>query len=168
MIPGNPSQVVIAAALSATLPADSKPTATTRPRNELWNELHHQGDLGEVSYLALVELTKIRATQELPSDHLLGLASTIEVERHRRTNPPMPPWLVAEYRGAWQALLEVALEELKVNNDPQIVQVALAAVALAKGLRAVGAAVWYHDDGTLIEYLDERLDWTQLYENKAG
>lgn len=31
------------------------------------------------------------------------------------------------------------------------------------GLTAIGAVIWYHDEGTLKEFLDERLSWTEMY-----
>ena len=142
--------------------------ANTAAWQELWNELHHQGDVGEASYLALVALVVIRKTLVLPSDQLFGLASTIEVERHRNSNPPMPDWLVQDYREAWRALLEFALQDLRASDDPETLQFALAVVALSRGLLALGAVVWHHDDSTLREYLDDQLAWSELYATKAG
>jgi len=131
--------------------------------SELWNELHHQGDLGEVSYVTVVELAKIRESTVLPSEQLFGLVSTIEVERHRRSNPPVPDWLVQDYADAWRALLEFAFRDLKASDDPGALQSALAVVALARGQTALGTLVWYHDAETLEEYLNEHLAWTELY-----
>ena len=136
--------------------------------NDLWQNLHHQGDLGDASYVAVVVLAKIRETTSLSSDHLFSLVSTIEVERHRRTNPQVPAWLTEEYRDAWKALSDVALRELRVSEVPEVVQPALAVVALAKGILTVGALLWYHDESTLREYLEERLSWSDLYASKTG
>src|SRR6185503_1359384 len=60
---------------------------------DLWENLHHQGDLGDGSYVAVVALARLCQSVVLPSAELFGLVSTIEVERHRRTNPPVPDWL---------------------------------------------------------------------------
>ena len=135
---------------------------------ELWNELHHQGDVGEASYLAVVELVKLREVSVLPGVQLYGLASTIEVERHRRSNPPVPDWLVQDYREAWRALLEFALQDLRTGDDPATLHVAVAVVALSRGLLALGTVIWYHDDSTLREYLDEHLNWAELYAAPGG
>jgi hypothetical protein len=139
-----------------------------RAWQELWENLHHQGDLGVASYAAVVALARLRESTVLRSDQLFGLVSTIEVERHRRTNPPVPDWLMADYADAWRILLECALGEVKSSTDPQVLQSALAVVGLAKGLIAVGALLWYHDQSTLREYLEEHLAWTDLYARKAG
>lgn len=131
--------------------------------DDLWENLHHQGDLGEASYVSVVALVEMCETTMLPDVHLFGLTSTIEVARHRRKNPEVPEWLASDYRSAWQALLPHALRALKASTDPEALQSAIVVVCLAKGLTALGAMLWYHDQDTLAEYLDERLAWTELY-----
>ena len=112
-------------------------------------------------------LVKLRETVALSHENLFGLAATIEVERHRRTNPGVPDWLAAEYHDAWNALLLYALNELRASDEPDLLQSAAAVACLAKGLISVGAVLWYQDRDTLAEYLEERLSWTDLYVNKA-
>ncbi len=92
-----------------------------------------------------------------------AFVATIEVERHRKANPPLPDWLASAYTDAWFALLGFALSDLKASEEPQTVQCALAVVALAKRLLEVGALLWYHDADTLEEFLNERLAWSELY-----
>jgi hypothetical protein len=140
----------------------------SRAWDELWQNLHHQGDLGEASYVAVVALAEMCETTLFPNAHLFGLVSTIEIERRRRTNPEVPEWLASDYRSAWRALLPHALRALKASADPEELQSAMVVMCLAKGLTALGAVLWYHDQDTLSEYLDERLAWTELYANKAG
>jgi hypothetical protein len=135
---------------------------------ELWENLHHQGDLGEASYVAVVALTTLRETAVLPNGDFFGLVTTIEVERHRRTNPQIPDWLTADYHDAWRVLMACALNELKSSSDTQVLQSAMAVVSLAKGLIALGTMLWFHDESTLREYLEEHLAWTELYAIKAG
>jgi hypothetical protein len=139
-----------------------------RAWSDLWENLHHQGDLGEASYVALVALVQMRAAIALSSGHFFGLTSTIEVQRRRRTNPDVPEWLAADYRDAWSELLHYASKELEAGNDPEVLQSAAAVMCLAKGLIVLGTVVWYHDQGTLLEYLEERLAWTELYAKRPG
>lgn len=134
---------------------------------ELWNELHHQGDVGEASYAAIPVLAELRATGKPSLPNLYALVATIEVERHRKANPPLPEWLASAYSDAWRTFLEFALSDLKASTEPQTVQSALAVAALAKGLLEVGALLWYHDADTLEEFLNERLAWSELYAAKA-
>jgi len=63
---------------------------------ELWNQLHHQGDVGDASYAAVPLL--IDACSSTPRGwNFYGLIATIEAARHRRKNPPIPEWLVPAY-----------------------------------------------------------------------
>src|ERR1700694_1098591 len=65
--------------------------------HELWQELHHQGDVGEASYAAVTILADIHQSKLVTDWNLFSLAALIEVERHRRTNPPLPDWLLGDY-----------------------------------------------------------------------
>src|SRR5881397_662960 len=69
--------------------------------DEFWKELHHQGDVGTASYAAIPTLVDIHRRMRELDWNLYALAATIEVERHRRSNPPIPDWLVADYEQAW-------------------------------------------------------------------
>ena len=54
--------------------------------DELWQELHHQGDVGEASYAAVPHLVRIAKLLPRRDWNFYGLVSTIEVERHRKSN----------------------------------------------------------------------------------
>lgn len=99
---------------------------------ELWDELHHQADVGEGSYATIPALVEIGRQVPARGWNFYGLAAIVETERHANDNPPLPEWLVEEYRAAWRQLLQLALDELRTTNDPYVVKTALAAVALAK------------------------------------
>ena len=134
---------------------------------ELWANLHHQGDVDEASYASVVELARIHESTRLSTANLFALVATIEVERHRRTNPPVPEWLKADYQDAWLKLRGAALSELEESSSPDALQFAAAVALLSKGLDQLGALVWYQDASTLQEYLDDHLAWTELYSEKA-
>jgi hypothetical protein len=57
---------------------------------ELWDNLHHQGDVGLASYLAVPQLARIGRLKKLFDWNLLALCNVIEQERHRETNPRLP------------------------------------------------------------------------------
>jgi hypothetical protein len=78
---------------------------------ELWNELHHQGDVGLASYLAVPQLVRIGKTKGLFDWNLLGLCSVIEQQRHLGQNPPLP----TEYKDYYEnGLME--LKQFIVSN----------------------------------------------------
>ena len=68
---------------------------------ELWGALHHQTDVGDASYAAIRALVEIGRHLPTRGWNFYGLLATIESERHAHDNPPIPVWLVEEYRAAW-------------------------------------------------------------------
>ena len=75
---------------------------------ELWNELHHQGDVGMASYYALPHLVRIAKETKLVNESVLGLISVIEIQRQKSHNPPLPKLLAEVYHNALVDLLPLA------------------------------------------------------------
>ena len=131
---------------------------------QLWNELHHQGTVGEASYAAIPALV---ATAPRPLDgdwNLFALATTIETERHHRENPPLPAWLAPAYVESWRRLLDFALSELRTAVDPLVVRSALAVVALARGQVRLGALIGNLDESELEELANDVFEWSEVYQ----
>ena len=129
---------------------------------ELWDELHHQGDVGEASYASLPLL--VEACQSGPRDwNFYGLVATIETERHRVSNPDLPSWLEDEYRRAVAQAKTLALGDLTTSTDPLVVRTAVAVVVLAAGDLKLGAWLSHLDSSEVAEMLEDRLAWSQLY-----
>jgi hypothetical protein len=129
---------------------------------ELWNELHHQGDLGSASYAAVPVLVDIFAN--VPRHwQFYALLATIELERGRRTNPPLSDWLEVPYREAWASARGYALEDLKDAQDPLLIRSALAVLAFAARQTKRGALLIDLDEGELDDLLDNRMEWSTLY-----
>lgn len=53
---------------------------------ELWENLHHQGDVGEASYAAVPHLVRIVKDSGRRDWNLYGLVALIEIERHRKSS----------------------------------------------------------------------------------
>jgi hypothetical protein len=137
--------------------------------NEFWNELHHQGDVGDASYAVVPVLVELLRQGSRLGWNCFALCATIEVERHRRGNPPVPDWLSAEYRGAWQQLLPLALAEVRSTTDPAELRQLLAVIALVQGELRLGALLSGLSDDELDEILEERAAWSSLYDpQRAG
>jgi len=135
---------------------------------ELWNELHHQGDVGAASYAALPVLVELARGARTRDWNVYALAATIETERHARRNPPLPTWLATDYRQAWAKLAELALEDLREAGDRDLMRSALAVVALARGDLKLGALLAGLDDSEIDEYLDDRIGWSDEYRSDPG
>ena len=114
--------------------------------DELWESLHHQGDIGEASYAALPQLVSIYTARAEPDWNIYALAAIIEEARHAGRNPPLPSWLAEEYRRAWQALAARAIAELPEASDDNLVSSILAVLALAKGKRTLARMAMLTDD----------------------
>jgi hypothetical protein len=106
--------------------------------DELWQELHHQGDVGPASYAAVPHLVQIHRDRDEPDWQTCALIGTIELCRLQRHNPQLPDWLEAGYKAAWDSIIALACRDLPRTNDDTTVQSILGAVALAKGIRRVG------------------------------
>lgn len=112
---------------------------------ELWNELHHQGDVGEASYAAVPHLVRIVKDRGFVDWNLYSLVSTIEIERHAKQNPPLPDWAKASYEQAWKELLDLATKDLHMTDDELTVRTILGAMAVGKGMLKLGRILTYLD-----------------------
>src|SRR5215469_5012013 len=126
---------------------------------ELWNELHHQGDVGEASYASVPHLVRICQAAPRRDWNLYALVGLIEIERHRKSNPPLPDWLTADYSSAWRDLETLALRDLSDASERKLIQAALAAIAMARGQLRLGAFLSSLDESELAELLEEKLAW---------
>ncbi len=106
--------------------------------DELWNELHHQGDIGEASFAAVPCLVRIHERRGGADWNMYGIIATIELARDRVGNPPIPPDLQPSYSAAWAHLVDMGLRELATTGDPMLVNGILGVVAIAKGQRTLG------------------------------
>jgi hypothetical protein len=131
--------------------------------DELWNGLHHQGDVGEASYAAVPHLVRIQKETRRLDWNLYAMVSTIETERHAKNNPPLPPWLEVAYRHAMGDLVACGLEDLRAAEEPIAVRAIIGAVALAKGALMLGALISSLDQSEIEACLDEHLGWSENY-----
>lgn len=104
---------------------------------ELWNELHHQGDIGEASYATVPHLVRIYAARGVPDYNTYALVYLIEECRKSGLNPEMPETLRQAYEAAWQQLFELGLREIVAAEDPLLISSIIAVIALRKGQCAV-------------------------------
>jgi hypothetical protein len=73
---------------------------------ELWEELHHQGDVGDASYAAVAELVIIQRTRSAADWNLYAMVAIIELARTESQNPHVPDWLSEDYFRSIQELAE--------------------------------------------------------------
>jgi hypothetical protein len=120
--------------------------------HELWEELHHQGDVGEASYASVPHLVRIYRTSGVVDWNTYAIVAIIELARGKGNNPAVPPWLEDDYLRAIRELAEIGVAEIWRTEDPEAVRAILSVIAIAKGLRTHGRF--------LVEYSeDEMLDF---------
>jgi hypothetical protein len=101
----------------------------------LWEELHHQGDLGLASYAAVPLVARLAESAERPDWNPFALAATIEEERCNGRNPELPAALAAEYAQAWDRLFRAAHRFLPEAEEAPLLSALFAVLAVGKGLK---------------------------------
>ncbi|WP_312794536.1 hypothetical protein [Tianweitania sp.] len=113
---------------------------------ELWEELHHQSDVGEASYAALPEIVRLHKVSSKGEWNTYALAATIERSRLNGRNPPLPDWLKRDYDAAWAELQKLALQELPQAANDALADSIIAVLALTKGRRTLAGLVMLTED----------------------
>ncbi len=101
----------------------------------LWEELHHQGDVGLASYAAVPLIARLAESAERPDWNPFALAATIEEARSGGGNPQLPDWLAGDYAEAWDRLFRAAHRLLPDAVEAPMLSALFAVLAIGKGQR---------------------------------
>jgi hypothetical protein len=110
-------------------------TDSSKVWDELWNKLHHQGDVGEASYAAVPHLVQIYLATETTDWNTCALVATIELARGKSSNPEVTDWFSAEYFRPIQDLSGKGLRETEDAESDEEVRAILSVIAIWKGTR---------------------------------
>jgi hypothetical protein len=123
--------------------------------SELWNELHHQGDVGLASYFSVPHIMRIAKEKKLFTDNVFGLVAVIEIERHS-DNPNLPEEFEEPYLHSIQKELPGLIKQIIVDNwDVSLTATALSALAVSKGHIEIADAILKMEDQDLVkEFLE--------------
>lgn len=113
---------------------------------ELWNELHHQGDVGLASFAAVPELVRIHEARRIADWNFYALVATIEQARDNPSNPQLPEWQAKEYDLAWRALERLALSHFPDATDDELIHSLIAVLALCRGRRTLARMAMLTED----------------------
>jgi hypothetical protein len=119
--------------------------------DELWEELHHQGDVGLASYASIPHLAEIATTLEPDDATVFTLVGTIALVAGKNQDPPVPDWLLPSYSDALRRLADVARERIAKLTDPQLVRSCLGLTALTAGLSHHAKLLLHFDDAEVGE-----------------
>ena len=114
--------------------------------HDLWEELHHQGDVGEASYAAVPHIVRIYRQRQGDRWRTFGLVALIELARERGTNPKLPGWLKQDYFQAIQDLAEIGSAEIMSEKNADAVRAILSVIAIAKGARTHARLLFEYSD----------------------
>ena len=123
--------------------------------SELWDNLHHQGDVGEASYYAVPHLVDICLDKKSLSWEFTGLCVLIELCRLAGNNPPLPILLETDYFGALQKMEEYLLINFNAIDDAESRRLALSLFAIVSGQYKLGEVIMKMDESMVDEFLEE-------------
>jgi hypothetical protein len=117
--------------------------------------LHHQGDVGEASYLAVPQLVRIAKGKRLFDWKIYGLCAVIEQQRHLGKNPSIPTQYIDYYKNGLIELNQFVISNLNERHDDSDLRVILSTIATCKGQVKLGKAILEMSDDVLDEFLEQ-------------
>jgi hypothetical protein len=120
--------------------------------HELWEELHHQGDVGEASYASVPHLVRIHRKSGIVDWNTYAIVAIIELARGKGNNPEVPKWLEDDYRRAIRELAEIGAAEIWRTEEPEAIRAILGVIAIAKGLRTHGRFLVEYSEDELLDF----------------
>lgn len=99
---------------------------------ELWEELHHQGDVDLASYFSLPHLIRIGIENSFNTYHIPALVAVIEIQRHGN-NPKIPEEFKEDYKNEIKNITELMKRNQSEKWDENYATSALSAMAAVNG-----------------------------------
>lgn len=118
---------------------------------ELWEELHHQGDVGEASYAAVPELVRIHRSGSVADWNLYAMVAVIELARTESQNPEVPDWLREDYFRSIQELAQMGTKDILSAQESGTKRAILSVIALARGLRTHARFLVVYSEDELLQ-----------------
>jgi hypothetical protein len=122
---------------------------------ELWDNLHHQGDVGIASYLAIPQLVSICINKKSLDWNFIGLCVVIENCRLDGNNPELPEEYHNSYFESLSQLERYLLLNFKSITDQTALRLSLALFATVNGQPDLGKAIEILEEDVLQEFLEE-------------
>jgi hypothetical protein len=119
----------------------------------VWNELHHQGDVGEASYALVPYLVDYQSRQRELDPQLFHFCVVIDLAQPERSNPPIPPEIELSYALAMRRLPVIGTELLRRGCAEEVVMGVAAVTALAGGHRVLARAYVELGRADALDYL---------------
>jgi hypothetical protein len=124
----------------------SRPDDFKGPFLDLWENLHHQGDVGLASYLAVPHIISICIEKKSFDWNFIGLCVTIENCRLNEHNPELPSEFENLYFDSLRLFEKYLLENFKNLHDRTALRLSLALFATLNGQPDLGKAIELLDE----------------------
>jgi hypothetical protein len=118
---------------------------------EIWQELYHQGDVGEGSFVAVPHLVRIHRIRGAVDWNTYAVVTTVELARGVGGNPDVPRWARESYDEALRELGRLGLEDLPRAQDKEAVRAILAFLAVLHGCRTHGRVMSEFSEDEVLE-----------------
>lgn len=122
---------------------------------ELWDNLHHQGDVGSASYLAVPQLVSICINKKSLDWNFIGLCVLIENCRLEDHNPELPEEYQDHYFESLTQFERYLLLNFKSITDQTALRLTLSLFATVNGQPRLGRAIEILDEDILPEFLEQ-------------
>jgi hypothetical protein len=128
-------------------------TNDARVWEELWNELHHQGDVDQASYASVPHLVRVHRERPTADRNVYDIVAVIGLARKRGNNPDVPTWLDPSYFQAIQDLANPGWAEIQDASDQELIGgvFSIIAIAIAKGVLTYARFLVEYSEDELIE-----------------
>jgi hypothetical protein len=114
---------------------------------ELWEDLHHQGNVGDASYASVPELVRIHRKGSAADWNIYAMVAIIELARTESRNPEVPEWLRDDYFRSIHELAQIGTKDILSADESETKRAILSVIAIANGLRTHGKfLVAYSED----------------------
>jgi hypothetical protein len=118
---------------------------------ELWENLYHQGKVGDASYAAAPELVRIHRNRSAADWNLYAMVAIIELARTESQNPELPDWLREDYFRSIEELAQMGARNILSARDSESKRAILSIIAIAGGLRTHGKFLVTYSEDELLE-----------------
>ena len=103
--------------------------------HELWEELHHQGDVGLASYATVPHLVRIYRKRRVIDWNTYAIVAVVELARDNGKNPKVPKWLEGDYFEAIRELAGIGAVQILQTKNSEEIRAILSILAISAGAR---------------------------------
>jgi hypothetical protein len=121
----------------------------------VWDELHHQGDVGEASYAFVPYLVDHQSRQRELDEQLVYFCVVVDLAQPEKNNPVIPAELEFSYAMALRKLPIIGSSLLRRGCGEEAVMAVAAATALEAGHRVLARAYLEFQRSDALEYLKD-------------